>query len=154
QEVAFSALAVSQDKFVVVASVQAGKFINTLIETLQPGFSAGAGRIPARSNPGRISQIATDLGDVVAGRAIFTDGGTARYDWGTPNAATGIVIGLEDIEGNAYGANYINEGGTIRAKLGRLTGLAPIGTITPSGWGIYTTNGYFSGDVVASRMYG
>lgn len=154
QEVAFSAVAVSQDQFMVVASVQAGKFVNTLIETLQPSYSAGAGRIPARSRPGKISQIATDLGDVVAGRAIFTDGGTARFDWGKPGGATGIVIGLEDIESNAYGAQYIYESGTVRAKIGRLTGLPDIAGVTPSGWGIYTTNGYFSGQVVASQVIG
>lgn len=154
QEVQFRGVAVKEDQFMVVASVQCGKAINTLIEALRPGFSAGAGRIPARSTPGRISQIATDLGDIVAGRAMFTDGGTARFEWGEPHGATGIVIGLEDIEGNAYGANYIYEGGTVRAKMGRLTGLPSIGTISPQGWGIYTTNGYFSGRVVASDIVG
>lgn len=153
QEVQFAGIAVQNDKFMVVASVQCGAFVNTLIETLQPSYSAGAGRIPARSG-GKVSNIATDLGDIVAGRAIFTDGGTARFNWGTPNGATGIVIGLEDIAGNAYGAQYIYDGGTVRAKVGRLTGLPNIGSITPTGWGIYTTNGYFSGQVVASQVIG
>src|SRR5690606_1495782 len=72
----------------------------------------------------------------------------------TPNGATGLVLGLETIEGNIYGANYIYEGGTVRAKLGRLTGLPNIGPITPEGWGLYTSNGYFSGRVVASQVHG
>jgi len=134
--------------------VQAGKATQTLIESLLPFYSAGAGRIPNPSEPNRINKIAADLGDIVAGRAVFTDGGTARFDWGTPNAATGVVLGLEDRDNNAYGAVYIYEGGDIRAKLGRMTGLPDIGSVTPTGWGLYTTNGYFQGEIVASLVQG
>lgn len=154
QEVQFRGVAVSQNAFMVVASVQAGKFVQSLIDTLKPGYSAGAGRTPARNQPGRLSNIAIDMGEIVAGRAAFTDGGTAKFEWGTPNGATGAVIGLEDKGGNAYGAAYIYEAGTVRAKLGRLTDLPPLGTITPTGWGLYTTNGFFSGQVVASSIIG
>jgi hypothetical protein len=136
----------------VVCSVQAGKATQTLIESLLPFYSAGAGRIPNPSEPNRINKIAADLGDIVAGRAVFTDGGTARFDWGTPNAATGVVLGLEDRDNNAYGAVYIYEGGEVRAKLGRMTGLPDIGSVTPTGWGLYTTNGYFQGVGVASTI--
>lgn len=154
QEVQFRAVAVSQDKFMIVVSVQCGKFVQSLIDTLKPGYSAGAGRIPAKSSPGKLSTIATDMGELTMGRATFTDGGTAKFEWGSPGGATGAVIGLEDINNNAYGAAYIYEGGTVRAKLGRLTDLPNLGTVTPTGWGLYTTNGYFSGRVVASTLIG
>ena len=156
QEVQVRGVVTGNNTFMVVASVSAGKIINTLIESLAqiPGFSAGSGRAPARSTPGRLSNISTDLGEIVAGRAMFTDGGTARFDWGTPNSATGAVIGLEDVSGNPYGAFYIYNGGTVKAKLGRMTDMPDIGTITPTGWGLYTTNGYFSGQVVASTIDG
>ncbi len=154
QELSLTTVAVGQDAFMVVCRVQAGALVQTLIETLQGSYSAGAGRLPARRTPGRLSNVSTDLGDVVAGRAIFTDGGTARFEWGEPNGATGVVVGLEDIEGNAYGAQYIYDGGTVKAKLGRLTGLPDVAGVTPTGWGLYTTNGYFSGQIVASEVVG
>lgn len=153
QEVQFTAVAVGQDQFMVVCSVQAGAFVQTLIETLAGGYSAGAGRLTAKAS-GKLSNIAQNLGDIVAGRATFTDGGTARFNWGTPNGATGVVIGLEDINNTIYGANYIYEGGTIRAKLGRLTGLPDVAGVTPTGWGLYTSNGFFTGKVVASEVVG
>lgn len=36
-------------------------------------------------------------------------------------------------------------------RIGNLSGLPKVGTVTPSGWGIYTTNGFFSGTVVAKQ---
>lgn len=153
QETQWSAVAVDQDEFMAVCQVQAGAMIHTILDTLRPSYSAGAGRI-SKTRPGRLSQLATDLGDIVAGRATFTDGGTAKFEWGEPNGASGVVIGLEPVDDQVYGANYIYDGGTIKAKLGRLTGLPDIAGVTPTGWGIYTNNGFFSGKLVASEMVG
>ncbi len=135
-EVQFTAVMVRQDQFMVVCSVQAGKATQTLIESLLPFYSAGAGRIPNPSEPNRISKIAADLGDIVAGRAVFTDGGTARFDWGTPkSAAWAWSLGLEDRDNNAYGAVYIYEGGDT-CQTGAHDGAAGHRLmVTPTGWG-------------------
>ena len=50
-----------------------------------------------------------------------------------------------DIYGGSASSSYT----TPNVRIGLLTGLADIGGVTPSGWGIYTTNGYFSGTINA-----
>ena len=65
-----------------------------------------------------------------------------------------MVVGLEDTSG-AYGAMNVYNAGTLTAKVGRLNSIGTVfGTVVPSGWGIYTENGYFSGVVAASQLLG
>lgn len=51
--------------------------------------------------------------------------------------------------GNAYTTTY---GGLAlpNLRIGNLQGLPEVGSVTPSGWGIYTSNGFFTGTVVAT----
>ena len=142
------------DGFMIVSQVTCGKYTGTLVDSLS-AMQELKSSTPKVSNPipTRLSNYTSDLGEVVVGRATFTDGGTARFNWGTPNGASGVVVGLEDKE-NAHGAMYVYHGGTVKAKLGYMVGMPMIGTITPSGWGLYTENGYFTGIVAASQLVG
>lgn len=60
-----------------------------------------------------------------------------------------------DIYGGSNNTTTIPSGSGALAKpvlrIGNLSGLPKVGTVTPSGWGIYTTNGFFSGTVVAKQ---
>lgn len=158
QEVQIQPQVTSQGHFMMVAKVTCGDRQHTIIDVLKKansfGTSAGTGRTPAKSQYGRLSSITTNLGEVVSGRALFTDGGTAQFSWSNYSGHTGAVVGLEDINSNTYGASYILDAGTVKAKMGRMVGMPALGTVTPTGWGIYTTNGYFSGAVVASQVVG
>lgn len=61
----------------------------------------------------------------------------------------------------SYGTNkytYIDiyngsNGTTPKARLGKLDGLAAVGNKVPQGYGIYTDNGYFKGEIVADTGY-
>lgn len=141
--------------WMMVARVTAGEYEQTLIDIVAK-LSGGAGvaALPTAQLHGRVSDIASDLGEVVAGRALFTDGGLGQFNWGTPNGHTGVVVGLDDSSGTPAGALYIYDAGTNRLKLGDMTGLPAVGTVNPSGWGIWTDNGYFSGQIAASNIYG
>lgn len=140
--------------FMIVSQITCGKYTGTLVDSLS-ALQELKSSTPKTSQPlpTRLSNYSSDLGEVVVGRATFTDGGTAQFNWGTPNGASGVVVGLEDTA-NAYGAIYVYHGGTVKAKLGNMTGMPMIGTITPSGWGLYTENGYFTGVVAASKLIG
>lgn len=139
-------------QYMVIATVSAGAYRRSLIDSLAglSEFAGGSGRPPARSQYGNLSRIANDLGEVIAGRALFTDGGTAAFRWDAYNDHTGAVIGLEDTDGIQEGALYILQDGTVRAKVGKMDGLGTVGTVTPSGWGIWTDNGYFTGALAAT----
>jgi uncharacterized protein YjbI with pentapeptide repeats len=65
-----------------------------------------------------------------------------------------VVVGLDDSGSEPRGALYIYDVGAARLKLGEMDGLPAVGTVTPSGWGIWTDNGYFQGQVAASTIYG
>lgn len=152
QEVEYIPILINPNEWMLVASVVCGNKQNDIIDSLAKvsSLKSNSGLIANTPTLTRLSNISSDLGEVVLGRATFTDGGTAKFNWGTPHNATGAVIGLEDSGGTAYGAAYIYESGNVKAKLGRLNDVPAIGTITPSGWGLYTNNGYFSGTVAAS----
>lgn len=155
QEVALQPVVTAQNQFMIVCQVTCGKYLPDLIDALATVSELRSSRGIESQNPipTRLSNISADLGVVQVGRAEFTNGGTARFNWGTPNAATGVVIGLEDRTG-LEGAMYIYDQGTARVKLGKMNGLPTLGTVVPSGWGLYTENGYFSGVVAASKLIG
>jgi len=142
----------SQDDFMIVAKINCGKYIPSLFDTLKgiQRTAAAPGQIPATRNVGKISTIANDLGEVRAGRAVFTDGGTAAFAWDDYADHTGVIIGLEGVGSDAQGAMYIMQDGTVRAKVGKVDGLGSVGTVVPSGWGIWTSNGYFTGALNAT----
>ena len=154
QEVSIQTVVTQEDDFMIVAAVTAGRWIKSLADTnkkaqtnqYQAGLRAG------NRSYGAISQITGNLGEVVSGKALFTDGGTAQFSWTDYADHTGIVVGLEDVGQPApYGAAYVLQDGSVKAKLGRMgTELAAVGTVSPSGWGVWTDNGYFSGVVSAN----
>ena len=159
QQIQIRAVPVQQDQFLVVANVQAGVYQNTLVEALtrlgaSGGFSSGSGTVQAERYPGALSNIASDMGEIVAGRATLTDGGTAPFVWTDYAGHTGVVLGLNDSGTAVHGEFLLVEKGTAKAKIGLLDGMTGWGTVTPSGWGIWTTNGYFSGVVAASLLSG
>jgi hypothetical protein len=156
QDVSIRTVVTSSDRFMVIASVSCGKYVPTLLDSLSQiqQFSAGTNRLPARRSTGSLDRISNNLGEIVAGRATFTDGGTAVFTWENYADHTGVVIGLEDTDVDPYGAMYILQDGTVKAKVGRMDGLGTVGGVAPSGWGIWTENGYFSGVIAASMMIG
>jgi hypothetical protein len=153
QEVSITPV-ITPNGFMIVSQISCGKYTGSLVDSLSAmqELKSSSPKV-SQPIPTRLSNYSSDLGEVVVGRATFTDGGTAHFNWGTPNGASGIVVGLEDKD-NAYGALYVYHGGTVKAKLGNLVGMPMIGTITPSGWGLYTENGYFTGVVAASQLIG
>ena len=156
QEVSLQPVVTGTNQFMMVCQISAGSYVPSIIDTLSSVTATKTGSTGKSSQsavPVRLSNISSDLGEVNLGRAAFTDGGTARFSWSNPGGASGAVIGLEDTNG-AYGAVYIYDAGTVKAKLGRLDNMPAIGTVTPSGWGLYTTNGFFSGLVYASELSG
>lgn len=139
-----------QDDFLIIAKITCGKYIPSLFDSLKKiTGSASTGLLPAKRHVGKLDMISNDLGEMRAGRAVFTDGGTAFFSWEDYAGHTGAVIGLEGDGSDAYGAMYILQDGDVRAKIGKLDGLGNVGTITPSGWGIWTDNGYFQGAIAA-----
>lgn len=156
QNVTIRTAVTGSDEFMVIATVSAGKYIPTIIDSLATAtaISGGIGRLPAKRTVGSLDRVSNNLGEVVAGRAAFTDGGTAPFAWDAYNDHTGAVIGLEEDGSNAYGVVYILDDGEIMAKLGHLDGLPAVSGGTPTGWGLYTQNGYFSGVITASEMIG
>lgn len=155
QEVSFSPVITHTDEFMIVCSVSAGRYIPNILDALGKvqELRSNQGTSAEKAIPNRLSNISSNLGEVNAGRALFTDGGTAQFTWSNPGGATGIVLGLEN-ENATYGVAYVYEGGTVRAKLGRMDDVPMIGTVQPSGWGLYTQNGFFSGIVAASQLIG
>lgn len=153
QEVSLQPVLTDTNQFMIVCQVTAGKYTPNIIDSLATVSELKSSAVSNNSIPTRLSNISSDLGEVQIGRAVFTDGGTARFNWGTPNLATGLVLGLED-RSSLQGAMYIYDAGTVRVKLGNLSDMPAMGTITPSGWGIYTENGFFTGVVAASQLIG
>lgn len=155
-EVSYVPQVTASGTFLIVAKISVDKYQKSLIDTLAKlkDLQTNSGNTANTPTTSRLSNFSSNLGEVVVGRAVFTDGGTAKFNWGTPNGATGAVIGLEDNGSSAYGAVYIYDEGTVKAKLGRLNDVPAIGTIQPTGWGLYTTNGFFSGTVGASYING
>ena len=158
QEVEIHPVMSRTNEFLIVARVTCGDKQHTILDVIRQasatGSSNGAGVTPVSPYNGNLSNISGNLGEVVSGRALFTDGGTAQFSWANYGGHTGAVVGLEDINAHTYGALYILDAGTIQAKLGRMTGLPNVGTVTPTGWGLYTTNGYFKGIVAAGTVTG
>jgi hypothetical protein len=159
QQVEYRPMVAGDDTFLMICSVTAGYYRSTLIEALTrlgnaAGLGSSSGLASAVRYPGTLGAIASDLGEVVAGRVVLTDGGTAPFDWDTYHKHTGVITGLDDSGTVPYGSFLLLEGGTVRAKIGRLDGLAGPGTHTPTGWGMWTTNGYFAGTVAGSYISG
>lgn len=155
QEVSLQPQVTATNQFMMVCQVTAGSYEANIIDSL-----ASVSELKSSSSinsqtgiPTKLSNVSADLGEVQIGRAVFTDGGTARFQWGTPNYASGVVVGLEDTSA-LQGAMYIYDSGTVKVKLGNLNDQPAIGTIIPSGWGIYTDNGFFKGVVYASQLIG
>lgn len=141
--------------YMIYASVQAGAYEQSIIDILAKlTGGAGVGSLPSVYMPGKLSDAASDLGEVVAGRAIFTDGGTAAFGWTDYAEHTGVVIGLNDSGTPPVGQLSILDTGVTKLKLGNLDGMGSVGTVAPSGWGIWTDNGYFQGVVAASSIVG
>ena len=154
QEVAIQTVAVRQNEFMIVASVTAGFWRRSIIDTMRDLSNASAAS-PVSRSPTSLSQISPNLGEVLTGRAVFTNGGTANFEWSNFGQHTGVVMGLDSSAGSAArGAFYILDGGTVRTKIGYLNGFGSAGTVPTSGWGIWTNNGYFTGVVAASRLIG
>lgn len=169
QEVQYQPVLTATGNYMIVAKVSVGDWQHTIIDALQrigssvSGNGAGGGALSMASGRsagvvrrgGRLSNVSNDLGDIVSGRALFTDGGTGIFDWDNYAGHTGAIVGLEDSGTTSpYGAVYILDAGTVKAKLGRMAGMPSVGTVTPTGWGLWTTNGYFQGVVAASELIG
>lgn len=167
QEVQYQPVITPNGSFMMLAKVSVGDWQHTLIDALQRigaaasatggggALSSGSGRTSNVRSGGKLSNFANDLGDIAAGRAIFTDGGSGIFSWDNYASHTGVVTGLEDKgDGFARGVVYILDGGTVKAKLGRMAGMPNVGTISPTGWGLWTDNGFFSGVVAASEIIG
>ncbi len=154
QEVAIQTVVTGQNTFMVVASITAGRWIKSLTDSARKASTAQykAGLRTGNRSTGSLSQITGNLGEVISGKALFTDGGTAQFSWEDYGGHTGAVVGLEDVGQPApYGAAYILQDGTPRAKMGKMgPELTAVGTVVPDGWGIWTDNGYFSGVVSAN----
>lgn len=152
QEVSIRAVVTQANQFMVIATVSAGKYIPTLFDSLLEirQFTGASGPMSPKSTVSSLSRLSGNMGEVVAGRAVFTDGGTAPFSWTNYADHTGAVIGLEDSGSNVYGAMYILDDGTVKAKIGRMDGMGSVGTVVPSGWGIWTNNGYFQGVIAAT----
>ena len=130
-----------------------GKTSLNIIKTMA-SLQAFSSQAPSKTLPARLSSFTPDLGIVTAGLGLFTDGGTATFSWDNYSSHTGVVLGVEDRGISQYGVLEVIDSGTTRVKLGRLDNLSPIGTVQPSGWGIYTENGFFQGKVVATEIIG
>jgi hypothetical protein len=150
QEVEYFPSVTQTNQFMIVSRVRVGKYVPSLFDTLKRSVQASTGRLPAKRTPGRLSTIAADIGEVRAGRAVFTDGGTAAFDWSDYADHTGLIVGLEGVGSDVQGAMYILQDGTVKAKVGNIAGLGSVGTVTPSGWGIWTDNGFFTGALNAT----
>lgn len=145
----------TNDGFLLIASISCGEYIPNILDTLSTisEVKSQAGKQLHKSSPVKLSNVSADMGEIRVGRANFTDGGTASFSWGTPNGATGVVIGLEDTS-SLRGNLSIFQSGTVKAKLGRLDDLPSFNGIQPVGWGLFTDNGYFKGTVGASQVTG
>lgn len=134
------------------ASVEAGEYEHTLLDMLQGVIASQA--VPSTTIANQLSDVSAHMGEVVAGRAVLTDGGTAAFSWTNYNAHTGVVVGLQPDNTLPQGNVIVLQGGTVRAKLGYMVGMGSVGTVTPTGWGLWTQNGYFQGQVAASTISG
>ncbi len=154
QEVAIQTVVTQQDEFAIIATVTAGRWVRTLADSIrqQQASQYKTNLRTGNRSFSSLSQITGNLGEVISGKALFTDGGTAQFQWTDYAGHTGAVVGLEDVGQPApYGAALILQDGTPRAKMGKMgTELAAVGTVTPSGWGIWTDNGYFAGVISAN----
>ncbi len=133
------------------ATVKAGEYEHTLLDMLKPVMASQQTAPTTVAN--QLSDISPALGEIVAGRAVLTDGGTAAFGWNAYSQHTGVVVGL-DATATPRGTLLVLEAGTVRAKLGYMPGMGTVGTVAPSGWGIWTQNGYFQGIVAASTISG
>lgn len=138
----------------IVASVTCGFWRRSIVDSMRDLSNATYNTKATDRAVASLSQLSPSLGEVTTGRAVFTDGGTANFEWSDFANHTGAVMGLDSGGGTARGAFYILDNGTVRAKVGYLTGLGSVGTVPTSGWGIYTSNGFFSGVVAASQLIG
>ena len=161
QQVEYRPVATGNGAFVVVCQEVAGYFQDTLIEAMTrlsgsgSGGGVGAGSLPAMRYPGDLSSVSNSLGEIVAGRLTLTDGGTAPLSWADYAGHSGVVVGLDTSAGSVLRGNFLLlEQGAVRAQVGWLDGLPAVGTVTPTGWGLYTVNGFFQGQVAASRISG
>ena len=137
----------------LVSDLIIGKTSLDLIKTLG-SLQAFSNPTPTKTLPARLSSFTPDLGVITAGLGLFTDGGTATFSWDNYSSHTGVIIGLQDTTDNQYGIVSVVDSGTEKVRLGRLNDLPMIGTVQPTGWGIYTQNGYFTGVVYGSELIG
>lgn len=154
QEVSIQTITTQQDEFAIIATVTAGRWVKSLADSVrqQQASQYKTNLRTGNRSYGSLSQITGNLGEVVSGKALFTDGGTAQFQWTDYGGHTGAIVGLEDTGQPApYGAAYILQDGAPRAKLGKLgTELPSVGTVVPDGWGLWTNNGYFAGAITAT----
>jgi hypothetical protein len=156
QEVSLQPVLTATNEYMLVCQVQAGKYVPNLVDALSSlsELKSSLGNNALNAIPNKLSNISSDMGEIQVGRAVFTDGGTARFNWGTPNSASGIVVGLDD-RNDWQGALYVYDAGQVKVKIGKLDEIGTVfGTVVAEDWGIYTNNGYFKGVVAASQLIG
>lgn len=71
----------------------------------------------------------------------------------TPAAYYPVGIWMKARDNNGYSHISLYGGTAVNptVRIGNLTGLGTVNNMTPSGWGIYTDNGYFSGVIVSQE---
>ena len=103
------------------------------------GLIAGTGNLPYRKV--KISLISVNRSGLKPLGIYMTAAGS--------NGRTFLdIYGGNLVESTTYGGLS-----TPVVRIGNLSGsnLPPVGNVTPNGWGIYTSNGFFSGTMVAKR---
>lgn len=150
-----------------VAATNASKTISVV--PLSTTLTDGQGHTPITLETIRVGiNLTSGTSSVLKMRKIKVSltsraSGSTQYPVGILLSAQGTGTGQTFID--IYGGNNARNGqsGTINGstktftkpmvRLGNLEGLPKIANQTPSGWGIYTSNGFFEGAIVAKEGY-
>lgn len=153
-----------------VAATNASKTISVVpLSPLSTTLTDGQGHTPITLETIRVGiNLTSGTSSVLKMRKIKVSltsraSGSTQYPVGILLSAQGTGTGQTFID--IYGGNNTRNGqsGTINGstktftkpmvRLGNLEGLPKIANQTPSGWGIYTSNGFFEGAIVAKEGY-
>lgn len=150
-----------------VAASNASKTISII--PLSTSLTDGQGHTPITLETIRVGiNLTSGTSSVLKMRKIKVSltsraSGSTQYPVGILLSAQGTGTGQTFID--IYGGNNTRNGqsGTINGstktftkptvRLGNLEGLPKLANQTPSGWGIYTSNGFFEGAIVAKEGY-
>lgn len=150
-----------------VAATNASKTISVI--PLSTTLTDGQGHMPVTLETIRIGiNLSSGTSTALKMRKVKVSltsraSGSTQYPVGILLSAQGTGTGQTFID--IYGGNNARNGqsGTINGstktftkpmvRLGNLEGLPKIANQTPSGWGIYTSNGFFEGAIVAKEGY-